>query len=192
LTSEELRVVFKALRFAAERHRKQRRKDEDGTPYINHPITVADTILSVGGVDDLNTIVAALLHDTIEDVGVTAEEIRSLFGEEVANLVKEVSDDKKLPKQERKRLQIETAPRKSPRAKLIKLADKISNVTDVTNSPPAGWDMARRVEYLDWTEKVVAGLRGTNRQLEAAYDLALAAGRSKLRDDVAAAAMSDN
>jgi guanosine-3',5'-bis(diphosphate) 3'-pyrophosphohydrolase len=191
LTGDELRVVFKALRFAAERHRKQRRKDEDRTPYINHPITVAETIISVGCVDDLNTIVAALLHDTIEDVGVTAEEIRSRFGDEVANLVKEVSDDKNLSKAERKRLQIETAPSKSPKAKLIKLADKISNVTDITNSPPAGWDMARRVEYLDWTEKVVAGLRGTNRQLEAAYDLALAAGRSKLRNDVAAAT-SDN
>lgn len=182
MSLEGLSAIFKALNFSAERHRMQRRKDHDETPYINHPISVAEMIVNTGGVSDTNTIIAALLHDTIEDVGVTAKELRQMFGDEVASLVQEVTDDKSLPKAERKRLQVEHASHKSSKAKLIKIADKISNVRDVTNSPPSSWNQERRIEYLDWTENVMKGLRGVNSALEAEYDRVLAAGRKKLSE----------
>jgi GTP diphosphokinase / guanosine-3',5'-bis(diphosphate) 3'-diphosphatase len=176
-------LILKALRFSAKKHRNQRRKDKEGTPYINHPIYVAETLWRVGNVRDGITITAAILHDTIEDTNATPEEIESLFGHEVISLVQEVSDDKRLPKEVRKRLQIETAPHKSIRAKEIKLADKICNVYDIGNSPPSGWPMQRRIEYLDWTERVVAGLRGTNKSLEDLYDEVLMEARKRLEED---------
>jgi (p)ppGpp synthase/HD superfamily hydrolase len=134
-------------------------------------------------VRDIPTIVAAFLHDTVEDTGTRPEEIAARFGEEVLSLVIEVSDDKSLPKADRKRLQIEAASGKSSKAKHIKLADKICNVKDVTTSPPHSWSVERRGDYLDWTERVVAGLRGVNRELEACYDEALSEGKSRLEDE---------
>src|SRR6185436_9545412 len=123
---------------------------------------------------------AAILHDTIEDTQTTAEELESRFGAEVRRLVEEVSDDQRLPKAERKRLQIEHAPHLSPKAKLIKIADKISNVRDVTHSPPTHWPYQRRCEYLDWAEKVVAGLRGSNSAVDELFDYMLKEGRRLL------------
>jgi len=169
-----------ALRFAADKHRDQRRKDVGASPYINHPIEVASVLAATGGVSDAVTLAAAILHDTIEDTRTTAEELADRFGREVAALVQELTDDKRLPKEERKRLQIEHAAAASHRAKLIKLADKICNVRDVTHQPPAGWSDARRREYLDWTEQVVAGCRGASATLENLYDRALAEGRGAL------------
>lgn len=171
---DDIAVILSALKFSAQRHRDQRRKDAVQTPYINHPIEVADLLWRVGEVHDIRTLVAALLHDIIEDTETKAEEISRFFGIEVLLLVLEVSDDKRLPKEERKALQIEHAPDLSIQAKQIKLADKISNVLDITHSPPHGWPVARRMEYLDWTQKVVAGLRGGNLMLESLYDKVLA------------------
>jgi GTP diphosphokinase / guanosine-3',5'-bis(diphosphate) 3'-diphosphatase len=175
--TENTGLLIKALRFSADKHRYQRRKDQAQSPYINHPIEVVQLLWEVGGVRDVNVLLAALLHDTIEDTQTRPEEIREQFGDEVLSLVLEVTDDKKLPKAERKRLQIENAAHKSNGAKLVKLADKSCNVRDIAGSPPKDWSAERRGEYLLWTEQVVAALRGTNAALEAYYDRELASGK---------------
>lgn len=183
---EELNVaatLLKALHFAANKHRDQRRKDVEASPYINHPIEVAELLALVGGVSDPVTLQGAVLHDTIEDTKTTPEELEEAFGREVRRVVEEVTDDKRLPKAERKRRQIEHAPHLSARAKQIKLADKISNVRAVTQSPPADWSLGRREEYLDWAGQVVSGLRGCNLSLEGYFDQVLEEGRCLLRAD---------
>ena len=174
-------ALLKALHFAADKHRDQRRKDVDASPYINHPIEVAELLARVGGVTDLVTLQGAILHDTIEDTDTTPEELEQVFGPEVRKVVEEVTDDTALPKADRKRLQIEHAPHISERARLVKLADKISNVRSVTATPPAKWPLSRRQEYLEWTEQVCAGLRGCNAELEQLYDQLLREGREVLR-----------
>lgn len=173
-------MVLKALRFSAEKHNDQRRRDSKSSPYINHPIQVAETLWRVGGVRDEALLTAAILHDTIEDTDATPDEIRNEFGEEVLRLVLEVTDDKSLPKEVRKQLQIENAAKKSPEAKLLKLADKICNVYDLIHFPPLGWSLKRKQEYLVWSEKVVQGIRGSNKELEARYDEVLEEGKRSL------------
>jgi len=177
---ESTGLILKALRFSAEKHNDQRRKDSRSSPYINHPILVAEILWTVGGVRDLTLLVASLLHDTIEDTATTPDEIRENFGEDVLALVLEVTDDKSLPKQMRKQLQVEHAPHKSHNAKLLKLADKISNIQDIISTPPKGWSLERKREYLLWTEKVVAGLRGVSPGLESRYDALLLDGKRSL------------
>jgi guanosine-3',5'-bis(diphosphate) 3'-pyrophosphohydrolase len=172
--------ILKAVRFAAEKHIDQRRKDSKSSPYINHPIQVAETLWTVGEVRDLTLLVASILHDTVEDTDTKPGEIGAEFGEEVLALVLEVTDDKSLPKQERKKLQVETAPHKSRHARQLKLADKICNVHDILATPPADWSLERLQEYLLWTERVVAGLRGVNEKLEHRYDELLASGKRSL------------
>jgi len=162
--------VAGAIAFSAEKHRDQRRKDTAQSPYINHPLQLVDVLVSVGGITDKVTLSAAALHDTIEDVDVTREELVERFGAEVASVVEEVTDDKTLPKQQRKQLQIEHAATISLPAKLVKLADKICNVRDVLQSPPPQWSDARRLEYANWAAAVVDQLRGTNAGLEAQFD----------------------
>ena len=163
-----------ALDFAAGKHRNQRRKDAEASPYINHPIALAKILAVEGGVDDPLVLSAAALHDTIEDTQTTYEELAKAFGSDVADVVLEVTDDKSLEKAERKRLQIEHAPRLSRAAMLVKLADKIANLRDVADHPPASWPLARRQEYFEWAKQVVDGLRGTHPRLEAAFDAAYA------------------
>jgi guanosine-3',5'-bis(diphosphate) 3'-pyrophosphohydrolase len=172
--------LFEALVFAASKHRDQRRKDAPGSPYINHPIGVANLLAGDGNVADEDVLLAAVLHDTIEDTNTTFEELAAMFGPRVAGFVREVTDDRALPKQTRKQLQIEHAPHLSEGAKHIKLADKICNVRDIVNDPPADWPIERRLDYFDWAERVVAGCRGANPALEKAFDDALAEGRKKL------------
>ena len=170
----ELALLLKALAFAAHKHRDQRRKDAEASPYINHPIALADVLVNEGGVTDTETLCAALLHDTVEDTATTHEELVDAFGSRIARIVAEVTDDKDLPKAERKRLQIEHAPHISREAKLVKLADKLCNLRDVAERPPAKWDLSRRREYFDWARQVVDGLRGSHPRLEAAFDAAYA------------------
>ena len=170
----ELALLFKALSFAAHKHRDQRRKDAEASPYINHPIALAEALTGEGGVTDVEVLAAALLHDTIEDTATTLEELRGHFGERIAGMVAEVTDDKDLPKADRKRLQIEHAAGISPGAKLVKLADKICNLRDVAERPPAKWDLERRREYFEWAKRVIDGLRGVHPGLEAAFDAAYA------------------
>ena len=174
-------LILKAAQFAALKHKSQSRKGSDKLPYIIHPISVALIIAEVGGVDEPEILAAALLHDTIEDTDTTPEELTSVFGKRVCRLVKEVSDDKSLEKAERKKLQIEHAARLSPEAVIIKLGDKISNVMDVTNSPPTGWSLERRKEYLDWSEKVINNCPYANKALKKHFAEVLEMGRRALR-----------
>jgi guanosine-3',5'-bis(diphosphate) 3'-pyrophosphohydrolase len=169
---KDLALLFRALAFAAHKHRDQRRKDAEASPYINHPIALAEVLAGEGGISDPEVLAAALLHDTIEDTATTAEELRAQFGERIAAIVAEVTDDKNLPKAERKRLQIEHAAGISEGAKLVKLADKICNLRDVAERPPAKWDLQRRQEYFEWAKKVIDRLRGAHPGLEAAFDAA--------------------
>ena len=171
-----------ALHFAAHKHRSQPRKDEAKTPYINHVIAVVHTLATVGRVTDLIVLVSATLHDTIEDTETSWEELNDRFGPDVCRVVREVTDDKSLPKQERKRLQIEHAPHLSDRAKQLKLADKICNVLDVIDNPAVGWSLERRIEYLNWAEKSAAACRGVNEALEAHYDRVLQRAREVLEN----------
>jgi guanosine-3',5'-bis(diphosphate) 3'-pyrophosphohydrolase len=177
--SPQAEILF-TVNFAAEKHRTQKRKDADESPYINHPIAVAKLLSQVGKVSDLPTLKAALLHDTIEDTDTTVDELERKFGIEICNLVMEVTDDKNLPKEERKRLQVEHSPELTKRAKMIKIADKICNILDITHSPPTSWSLERRVEYLDWADKVVAGCRGVNERLERRFDEVMKSAREVL------------
>ena len=177
---ESISLLLKSLRFSADKHRNQRRKDLEASPYINHPIEVVDIMWRIGQIRHIPTLAAAVLHDTIEDTSATPDEIRSLFGDDVLNLVLEVTDDKALSKPVRKQMQIEHTPLISDSAKQIKLADKICNVYDLSHSPPKDWSRPRLKEYLDWSEKVVAGLRGANLALEACFDEVLREGKNLL------------
>jgi (p)ppGpp synthase/HD superfamily hydrolase len=173
-------ALLEALHFAATKHSDQRRKNKESSPYINHPIRVAQLLATEGKVTDLVTLQAAILHDTVEDTETTPEELDRHFGPEVRRVVAEVTDDKSLPKGDRKRLQIEHAPHLSRRAQQIKIADKMANLQDVIASPPTDWSSERRREYLNWTAQVVAGCRGCNPDLEAVYDAVLAEGQRVL------------
>lgn len=172
--------LLKAISFAADKHRNQRRKDHEASPYINHPISVATVLASEGSVDDESLLLAAILHDTVEDTETSFEELVSEFGNEVADVVREVTDDKALPKAIRKELQIKHAPHVSPRAKQLKMADKICNIRDILKSPPEDWSLERKHEYLEWTNKVVKGCRGINPCLESVYDSAYEEGKALL------------
>lgn len=167
---DALAPLLAALRLAAEKHRTQKRKGVDASPYINHPIEVAELLARVGSVRDVDLLAAAILHDTIEDTETTPEELEAAFGARVRALVAEVTDDKRLPKEERKKLQIEHSPQLSREAKQIKLADKISNVREIGASPPRDWSLERRREYIAWARSVVAGCRGANAALERHFD----------------------
>ena len=171
---EGMSLVLKALDFAAQKHRDQRRKDKEASPYINHPIELANVLWHEGGVNDPVVIAAALLHDTVEDTETSWQELRGEFGDEIADIVLEVTDVKWLKKIVRKRLQVARARHSSERARLVKLADKICNLRDVAACPPADWPLARRMEYFDWAKAVVDKLRGTHAELEQRFDQAFA------------------
>lgn len=172
--------LLAAAVFSAERHRDQRRKGVRETPYINHPLEVAERIVRVAGVDDIEVLAAAILHDTIEDTETTAEEIERQFGKAVAALVLEVTDDRSLTWMERKRLEIEHSSLLSVRAKLIKLSDKISNVVDTESNPPSAWSRQRRRDYLDFAEQIALGCRGVNAALDAEFVRVLASARTRI------------
>jgi guanosine-3',5'-bis(diphosphate) 3'-pyrophosphohydrolase len=163
-------LVMKALHFAADKHRHQRRKDAGASPYINHPIALAEVLCSIGGVEDAVTIAAAVLHDTIEDTETTGAELEAHFGSAIRRVVEEVTDDKTLDPARRKQLQIERAAACSPPAQLVKLADKICNVRDMIDAPPANWSLRRRRGYIEWARAVVARLRGRHLVLERYFD----------------------
>ncbi len=182
-SEEDISLLLKAVNFSAEKHKSQRRKGAEGSPYINHPIAVAETLWTVGGVRDVSIIVAAILHDTVEDTKTTIGEIEEHFGSVVRSLVQEVTDDKSLPKPERKRLQIEHAPHLSIGAQQIKLADKISNIQGVAYAPPTHWPHQRRVDYLSWADNVVSGLRGCSKQMDELYDETMRRARAQLTNE---------
>jgi guanosine-3',5'-bis(diphosphate) 3'-pyrophosphohydrolase len=164
------RVVAKALHFASIKHRDQRRKDGDQSPYINHPIALLHVLAWEAGISDFAVLAAAALHDTVEDTATSLDELEQEFGPEIRGVVAEVTDDKSLPKAERKALQIEHAAHASPKARQVKLADKICNIRDIAHAPPASWSLERKREYFEWAKKVVDALRGQNPVLERLFD----------------------
>jgi len=163
------RILAAAL-FAAEKHAQQKRKGQTQEPYINHLIEVAELIASSSARLDAELVMAGLLHDTVEDTGTKLNELEERFGGGVAALVAEVTDDKSLPKEARKRLQVENAGKKSERAQTLKLADKISNLRSILASPPMGWSLQRKREYFDWARDVVSGLSSPNPILKEEFD----------------------
>jgi guanosine-3',5'-bis(diphosphate) 3'-pyrophosphohydrolase len=167
---QDLGLFLRALAFAAHKHRNQRRKDADASPYINHPIALANALCGEARVTDVEVLCAAILHDTVEDTETTAAELEREFGEKIASIVLEVTDDTTLEKAERKRLQVEHAAQISHQAKLVKLADKICNLRDVVDSPPATWPLSRRQEYFEWAKQVVDRMRGAHPVLERIFD----------------------
>ena len=175
MANAALKSLIDAVAFAAEKHRDQRRKDHHSSPYINHPIALAHVLAFEANVVDEVVLIAAVLHDTIEDTGATAAELAARFGSEVAEIVKEVTDDKSLSPERRKQLQIEHAPHLSSRARLVKLADKICNLRDVAHNPPKDWSLERRRKYFDWAKAVIDGLRRPHPDMEALFDAAYAA-----------------
>ena len=167
---DDVAMLIKAADFAALKHRRQRRKDAEASPYINHPLALARVLKLEAGVSDVDVLVAAILHDTVEDTETTTEELAREFGPRIAAIVAEVTDDDSLPKADRKRLQVERAPHSSPQAKLVKLADKICNLRDVHAAPPAHWPLERRHAYFEWAKEVIDGVRGTHPVLERLFD----------------------
>ncbi|PCI57808.1 MAG: phosphohydrolase, partial [Methylophilaceae bacterium] len=163
-------LIIKAASFAANKHRNQRRKNAEASPYINHPLSLAKVLTEDGGITDVETICAALLHDTVEDTDTTSTELERLFGVKICELVMEVTDDKALPKTERKLAQIAHAAQISDKAKRVKLADKICNLRDVAATPPANWPLERKQEYFDWAKRVIDNLRGVDALLESVFD----------------------
>ncbi len=178
---ENTAKLLQAIKFAADKHRDQRRKGADQPPYINHLIEVAAQLAIVGKVADENILCAAVLHDTVEDTATTAEELAEIFGAKVSQIVMEVTDDKNLPKQDRKQKQVEHAAHLSIEAKQVKLSDKISNIREIGVDPPSDWNKQRKLDYAAWGEKVVdAGLRGVNADLEKLFDETLKLTRAQI------------
>jgi guanosine-3',5'-bis(diphosphate) 3'-pyrophosphohydrolase len=163
-------LILKAAEFAARKHRDQRRKDPSASPYINHPLALAEILSGDGGVRRAEVLAAALLHDTLEDTETTSAELTAAFGPKITRIVEEVTDDKRLPKQKRKELQVRHAAHISRSAKLVKLADKIANLADIISSPPATWSLRRKRAYFDWAKRVIDRVRGTNAKLERRFD----------------------
>ena len=175
-----LLLVVRPAEFAARRHSDQRRKGSAAEPYVNHLTEVAGLLAEATDGRDPALVAAGFLHDTLEDTPTTREELETQFGPEIAAIVAEVTDDKSLPKAERKLLQVATTGKKSDHAKLLKIADKTSNLRALAASPPAGWDRARLLDYVDWAEQVVAHCRGLNEFLERAFDTAAAEARAAI------------
>ena len=170
MQESELNLLLKALSFAAHKHKDQRRKDKAASPYINHPISLANILCNEAHITDMEVICGALLHDTIEDTDTTPEELEVEFGKTIKTIVMEVSDDTSLSRPERKQQQIDHAAGVSDKAKLVKLADKISNLRDVTSNPPPDWPMSQRREYFAWAKQVIDQVRGVHPALEALFD----------------------
>jgi guanosine-3',5'-bis(diphosphate) 3'-pyrophosphohydrolase len=175
-----LDIIFKAITFAARKHQGQVRKDKRASPYITHPLAVAQEILTTGEVNNPTILIAAILHDTIEDTDTTPAEIQTEFGDEVLKIVLEVSDDKSLSKMHRKQLQVVSASQLSYAARIIKLADKITNCRDILDSPPQDWSQKRCQEYIQWAADVIAQFRGTNKKLENSFDELIDEAQTKL------------
>jgi (p)ppGpp synthase/HD superfamily hydrolase len=182
---EPVQLVTKAADFAARAHAGQRRKDASQLPYINHLIEVANLLATARA--DANLVAAGYLHDTIEDQNVSYDALRTEFGEDVADLVRAVTDDKSLPKGRRKNLQVEHAAHASPRVANLKVADKISNLRSIHDTPPANWPEKRIEQYIAWADAVVRALHGVQPELMREYEAA----RSRLLAKHPAAAKAD-
>lgn len=170
----DLPMIIQALNFAAHKHRDQRRRDVNTSPYINHPIALASVLVNEAGIEDVAVVCGALLHDTVEDTETTPEELEQVFGPQIRAIVMDVTDDKTLEKHVRKQRQIEHATHACREAKLVKLADKICNLRDIASCPPADWSLERKQQYFDWAKAVVDRVRGAHPGLERLFDEAYA------------------
>lgn len=169
-TPNEIQLLVRAIAFASEKHKAQKRKDISKTPYINHPIDLLEVLACEGNVTDIPTLCAAALHDTIEDTQTTAEELKSIFGDKITAIVLDLTDDKSLPKLERKEKQIEHAPHCLPEAKVVKIADKICNLRNILEMPPKNWVKEEKLTYFHWSSRVVNAIRGSHSVLEEVFD----------------------
>lgn len=176
----DIGLILQAAHFSADKHRDQRRKGSRNTPYINHPLEVAERLNRIGGIEDASVLVAAILHDTLEDTETTADEIGRLFGAAVARLVVELTVDKEPYWTVRKRNEIDDAPKLSPMAKLIKLSDKTSNIADTASNPPGDWTLQRRRDYLEFASLVADGCRGVSAAMDAEFDRVLAEAQKRI------------
>lgn len=175
-----LAKILDAAVFAAEKHQGDVRKNNQRSPYITHPLLVAQAIVEIGEIQETAILAAAILHDTIEDTKTTREEIRERFGDEILSIVLEVTDDKTLPKMVRKRLQVAHAAELSYEARIVKLGDKLINCRDILNDPPDYWPLKRRQDYIQWGADVIFRIRGTNPKLEEAFDQVMARAENEL------------
>lgn len=173
-------AILRAATFAATQHGIQKRKDKTGLPYINHPLGVAEILARVAQVADPLTLQAALLHDTVEDTDTTPEDLEREFGPKVRAIVMEVTDDDSLPKLERKQKQIDNAPNLSHEARLIRIADKIYNCSEIRPDCPHEWSLEKKRAYLSWAETVVSKIRGAHPGLERLFDETVEASRKSL------------
>lgn len=179
-------LLLRAAVFAARVHAGHRRKGAAGEPYVNHVLEVAQILAENGAPEE--AVIAGLLHDTVEDSDqdpdpITHARLGAEFGAAVAGIVAEATDDKSLPKETRKALQVKHAPAKSDSAKMLKLADKISNLRAIAGSPPANWEHARRVEYVGWAGRVAVGLKGVNPALDALFEQTYRAAVARLASE---------
>lgn len=175
-----LQLLFKALNYAAEQHKAQRRKGDDSVPYINHPIKVTTILTQFVSTPSDELIAASLLHDVVEDTDATIDDIKNMFGPVIASIVQEVTDDKSLPKIESKQKQIDNAPHLSINAKLIRICDKIANVRDICGENIPDWDYKTKIEYINWAEEVVKGLGKFHDELEFTFKDEVRWGRLKV------------
>jgi guanosine-3',5'-bis(diphosphate) 3'-pyrophosphohydrolase len=175
----EYNRMIKAVVYAAEKHKYQRRKGFNQVPYINHPLKVSKLLNDCGEIDD-DLLIAALLHDIIEDTDATVDDICNEFGKPVCDLVIEVTDDKDLPYAIRKELQVKNAPHHSESAKKLKIADKICNIRDII-AYPLDWSTERKLTYLEWSQQVVKGCVGVNAELEKIFYQTLEEGLEDLK-----------
>ncbi len=175
-------LIIRAAVYAADKHKYQRRKGFNQIPYINHPLKVA-FLLEECGENDEALLLAAILHDVVEDTDATFEDLRKEFGEDVSRLVEEVTDDKELPYAVRKELQVKAAPKLSELAKKLKIADKICNMRDIIYYP-LDWSTERKISYLNWAQDVVAGCRGQNTMLEDVFDKTIREGNEKFQNEL--------
>jgi (p)ppGpp synthase/HD superfamily hydrolase len=173
-------LVTEAAEFAARRHTGMVRKGRGNEPYVNHLAEVAHLLAVATDGADAELVAAGWLHDTIEDTETTREELAEEFGVRVADIVAEVTDDMSFTKDQRRQRQIEDAPHKSPDAKLVKIADKISNVSARLLPHPSEADREELANYVAWAEKVVAGCRGVNAMLDRTFDTTAELARSTL------------
>ena len=181
--STDVTRLTQALAFAAEAHANQRRKGAAQEPYLNHLVEVLDLVTQATGGDDVDLLIASLLHDVVEDTNVTEEELTESFGTRVAEIVQANSDDMSLPKDERRRKRIADMPRKAPDARIVKTADVISNIRAIVTSPPAGWTADRKLGYLDGCRQLIDAGRGANAALEKVFDQTVADAERTIRGE---------
>jgi guanosine-3',5'-bis(diphosphate) 3'-pyrophosphohydrolase len=153
--TDPLNLVIRAAYFAGEKHRLQRRSDVEQTPYINHPLELAHILTEEGGINCLDTICASLLHDTLEDTDTSSDELKKHFGDVIASIVMEVSNDMTLSSQQRRVYELEKVVSLSHKAKLVKIADKLANIRDVSTMPPMGWTREKKQDYFDFALEII-------------------------------------